>query len=121
MRRIVEERINPTRRHGHLVERFIHVIEMHDNRTISPDQYEDIINFANGHMTIDRLKCCLGKEIYLHGLMGPYQDTIVITLGEYLSDKVEEKFYTNSEGNIVHQHNGHEVEYDEGLGCYINL
>ena len=86
MRRIAERRICHVRRNGHLVERFVHVVTTIDNRTISPDQFNDIVEFANGHMTLMRLKFALGKEISIHGLMGPAQDTIVITLGRYLCE-----------------------------------
>ena len=88
MRRIAEQHIQPTRRNGHIVERYVHVVHMYEDRTISPDQYEDILEFVAGckHMTIMQLKCCLGCEVYLHGLMGPAQDTIVVTLGKYLCE-----------------------------------
>ena len=86
MRRIAERRINPIRRHGHIVERFVVVNTTIENRTISPDQFEDIIEFATGKMSVMRLKFALGKEVSIHGLMGPAQDSIVITLGKYLCE-----------------------------------
>mgnify|MGYP006916022494 CR=1 FL=1 len=86
MRRIAEKRINPVRRHGHIVERFVVVNTTIESSTISPDQFEDILEFVAGKMSLMRLKFALGKEITVYGLMGPAQDSIVVTLGKYLCE-----------------------------------